>query len=397
MARRNTGSIRQKRPGVFQVAVDLSRVKKLTPKEWARPSTRQRRYETVEGTREDAERRLHELQYEADTGTLPTGKMTLNVWLDYWLREYVVPERRIRTVEDYRMQVRNYIGPMLGAMFLSDIKPHHVREFQNRLAARLGSSTVRKIRQILSGALREAWNNDLIPYNPVQKTPAPKLAEQKVVAPSVERVQQFLAAAADDKYFPVFRLMAYTGMRVGEALGLEWRHVDVANGMVLVRQTLVTAGAGLQIGPPKSEKGRREIPLDDETLDVLMAHRGRQDAQRERMGARYEDRGMVFPNGHGGLLHVRTIERTIRKYAPDMHPHQLRHFFATQLMEAGIALSRVSSLLGHSTIAVTANTYIHPDAAGDRDAIELLATRMAVGNGGELAAIDVDTLISTTN
>ena len=65
MARRNTGSIRQKRPGVFLVAVDISRVKKLTPKEWASPITRQRRYETVEGTREDAERRLHELQYQA--------------------------------------------------------------------------------------------------------------------------------------------------------------------------------------------------------------------------------------------------------------------------------------------------------------------------------------------
>ena len=115
------------------------------------------------------------------------------------------------------------------------------------------------------------------------------------------------------------------------------------------------------------------------------------------MGARYKDMGLVFPNDRGGLRYTRDIERAIHKYASDLHPHQLRHFFATQLMEAGIALSRVSSLLGHSTIAVTANTYIHPDAAGDRDAIELLATRMAVGNGGELAAIDVDTLISTTN
>ena len=307
MARRNNGSIRQKRPGVYQVAVDTSRVRKLTHQEWARPSNRQRRYETVEGTREDAERRLHEMQYEADTGTLPMGKMTLNVWLDYWLREYVTPERRIRTVEDYHRQVRNYVGPMLGAMYLSDIKPHHVREFQNRLAARLGTSAVIKIRQILSGALREAWNNDLIPSNPVQKTPAPKRVEPKVVPPSVERVQQLLVEAADDKVFPVLRLMAYTGMRVGEALGLEWRHIDVAGGKVLVRQTLVTADAGLQLGPPKSEKGRRDIPLDGETLDVLMAHRGRQTPSGSAWGRGTRIWGWCSPTTAAGCGTLATL------------------------------------------------------------------------------------------
>ena len=229
MARRNTGSIRQKRPGVFLVAVDISRVKKLTPKEWASPITRQRRYETVEGTREDAERRLHELQYEADTGTLPTGKVTLNTWLDYWLREYVATELRPSTIEDYRMQVRNYIGPMLGAMYLADLKAHHIQEFQNKLAGKVGASVVRKLRQVLSGALREAVNCDLIPANPVHKTRTPKLVHNEVAAPPVEQVQQLLADAAGDKYFAALWLIAHTGLRAGEALGLEWRHIDVIN------------------------------------------------------------------------------------------------------------------------------------------------------------------------
>ena len=187
MARRNTGSIHKKREGVFQIAVDLSSINKwwlatngsgsidvealvLTRESGGR----RRRYETVEGTREDAERRLHELQYEADTGTLPKGKVTLNVWLDYWLREYVAVELRPSTIEDYRMQVKNYLSPLLGL----HVPPRHqgapypgVSEPPRR---RVGSSVVRKLRQVLSGALREAVNNDIIPTNPVRKTPHPQ-------------------------------------------------------------------------------------------------------------------------------------------------------------------------------------------------------------------------------
>ena len=394
MARRNTGSVRQRRPGVFQVSVDLSRARKLTRQDWASPLTQRRRYETVEGTREDAERRLHEMLYQADTGTLPTGKVTLNVWLEYWMREYVGHELRPSTVEDYRMQVKNYLAPMLGTMYLHDIKAHHIQEFQNRLAGKVGSSVVRKLRQVLSGALREAVNCELIPTNPVKKTRTPKVVQNKVMAPSVEQVQRLLADDADDQHFPALWLMAHTGLRAGEVLGLEWRHIDVINRRLLVRQAVVETAAGREISDPKSAKGRREIPLDTATLDVLMAHRTTQDAHRERMGARYRDQGLVFPTMYGELNRTSTLLYALRKYAPDLHTHQLRHFFATQLMEAGVALPRVSALLGHANIGVTANIYIHPDAAGDRDAIELLAGRVSGANGGAMAAVDVSALLA---
>ena len=398
MARRNTGTIRQKRPGVFQVAVDLSKVRKLTRQDWASPVNRHRRYETVEGTREDAERRLHEMQYEADRGTLPRGNMTLNIWLDWWLREFVEAERRESTARDYHMQVRNYISPMLGSMYLHEIKAHHIREFQNRLAQKgLSNSTVRKIRQVVSGAMREAYNNDLIPANPVGKVPAPKQAKKKTYSPSIERVQHLLAEAGGHKYFAAFRLIAYTGMRVGEALGLEWRHVDLVKGIVHVEQAVVTNAAKTKLGLPKSESGIREIPIDPETVRVLLAHRERQDARRERMGEGYQDLGLVFPNPRGRLMHTDTILQALRKFAPELRTHDLRHFFATQIMEAGVALPRIRDLLGHSSIAVTANTYIHPDAAGDRDAIDLLAARMTAANGGAMAAEALDALLSNTN
>ena len=102
MARRNTGSVRQKRPGVFKVTIDISKARLPTYEDWKQAVNRLRRSLTVEGTREDAERALHEMQVQADTGTLPTGKVTVNTWLDYWLKEYEEPDRRSRTVDDSR-------------------------------------------------------------------------------------------------------------------------------------------------------------------------------------------------------------------------------------------------------------------------------------------------------
>ena len=396
MAKRNTGSIRQVRPGVHRVTIDLSNLRMPTLADWHEQTSRLRRSLTIEGTREDAERKLHAMQYEADNAK-PTADWTLGQWLDFWLDTYVV-ELRGGTQKDYRLQVRNHIRPALGLVRMVDLQPHDIQRFQNRLAAGgLGASSVHKVRQVLNGALRQAVNNGLLEKSPVQGVKTPRREQKKVSAPSVERVQQLLADAVDHKYFPVLRVMAFTGLRVGEALGLEWGHVDLVGGMVHVQQTVVTNNGATSLGPPKSAKGTRSIPLDDETAAVLTAHRAQQDAEREQQGAGYRDQGLLFPNAHGGPQHTTRILKTVKKFAPELHTHQLRHFFATQLMEAGVALPRVSLLLGHSSVAVTAAFYLHPDEAGDREAIDRHAARMGVSggvNGFSMATETAETLIS---
>ena len=380
MAKRNTGAIKQMRPGVYRITLDVSKAQGFNQQDWADAVKRTRRSVTVEGTRDDAERRLHALQYEADSAK-PTSNWNLGQWLDFWLDTYVV-ELRGGTQKDYRLQVRKHIRPKLGAIRLSDLQPHDIQRFQNQLAAGgLGAASVHKVRQILNGALRQAVNNGLLEKSPVQGVKTPRREQKTVSAPSVERVQQLLADAGSHAFFPVLRLMAFTGLRVGEALGLEWRHVDLVGRMVYVGQTVVTNNGVTSLGPPKSAKGTRAVPLDDDTAAVLTAHRAQQDAAREKKGAGFRDQGLVFPNAHGGPQHTTRILKTVHQYAPELHTHQLRHFFATQLMEAGVALPRVSLLLGHSSVAVTAGFYLHPDEAGDREAIARHAARM--GGVGE--------------
>ena len=404
MAKRNVGIIQQKRPGVFKVTLDVSkaRARLYAAHAFEAELARMRQVVTIKGTREDAERKLHEMRYQADTGTLPTGKVTLNVWFDYYLREYVAPDRRARTVDDYRRQVRVHIGPALGTMYLTDVQPHHIREFMNRKDKELSRSSIGKLHQILSGAFKEAWRNGLIPDNPVAKTPrlSPK-AQRPVHALSMDRVQQILAdaEAKGDRWHVLYRLLAFTGLRIGEALAIEWQHIDTVGKRVLVRQTTTMAADGIALGPPKSEKSNRAIPINDALVAALLAHMEAQDAMREQMGAGYTDRGLVFPKvrvGQAGeLLANRQVERALRAYGT--HPHALRHFFGTQMFEAGASLLLVSRLMGHANIGITAAIYVHPGTAGDREAIDLLTERMAGVNGTGVAKEELEALLADTN
>ena len=130
------------------------------------------------------------------------------------------------------------------------MRPHHIREFQNRLGKRLAPVSVGKMHQILSGTFKEAWRNGLITDNPVAKTPrlSPK-AQRPVHALSTDRVQQILAdaEAKGDRWHVLYRLLAFTGLRIGEALALEWQHIDTVGKRVLVRQTTTMAADGIVV------------------------------------------------------------------------------------------------------------------------------------------------------
>ena len=110
----------------------------------------------------------------------------------------------------------------------------------------------------------------------------------------MDRVQQIIAEAEakGERWHVLYRLLAFTGLRIGEALALEWWHIDLVGRRVRVEQTTTMAAGGLTLGPPKSEKGNRAIPIDDALVAALLAHREAQDAVREQAGARYARTGL---------------------------------------------------------------------------------------------------------
>ncbi len=194
-------------------------------------------------------------------------------------------------------------------------------------------------------------------------------------------LRRFLAAsrAADDRLHALWVLLATTGMRRGEAVGLRWSDVDLDSRRVRIVQTITSTGGVAQVGEPKTSRGRRSIALDAGTVAVLREHRRRMLEERLLVGADFDDRGLVFHRPDGSCLRPEGVSNAflsrVRRYGlPRFTLHGLRHTWATLALERGIHPRVVQERLGHSTIAITLGIYSHVAPTLHDEAAELVAS-----------------------
>ena len=184
-------------------------------------------------------------------------------------------------------------------------------------------------------------------------------------------------------------MLVSSGLRQGEALWLSWRDVDART--LTVRRALARGWDGRPtLGLPKSDRSRRTIALPAVARDALDRQRVRQEAARAAVGTAWQDRdGLVFTDAVGRPREGRLITPALhaalaRAGLPEIRCHDLRHTCATLQLAAGVPLAVISRTLGHSSIAVTANTYaaVTPDLR--REAAD--AMDRALNGGKSLAA-----------
>ena len=186
------------------------------------------------------------------------------------------------------------------------------------------------------------------------------------------------SAASDDRYYAVWVLLATTGMRRGEALGLRWSDIDVAAGRASIRQTVVAVNHGVSFGTPKTAQGTRTVDLDPTTVVALRDHRKRQLEERILIGSGWRDHGLAFTRVDGEPLHPERVSREFQrrierwKLTP-LTLHGLRHTWATLALQAGVHPKVVQERLGHATIGITLGTYSHVTAGMQRDAADQVA------------------------
>ena len=313
----------------------------------------------------DAEKRLAVLE----NGGRPTGKATVAQWLDHWLglaRTDRKHPKRQRTIESYQNAIEKHINPVIGHLPLAKVRARNLQDLEDN--SPLSPSAVGQIHSVLKGAFRLAAVEDLIPTNPMRDVQPPARPSKRIELPSVADVRAILdlAEAEGGELYAMVQVIAHTGTRRAELMGLRWEDIDLSTGRITINgQLLRTRELGLIYQPePKTASGHRTITVDAKTIDVLRGHRAAQDATMERMGPAYENKGWVFADetGHERMpdtFYKWLISLAKRAGVQKVHPHSFRHFYGSLLTNSGESLADVSSTMGHANPGITQRLYVH--------------------------------------
>jgi integrase len=250
------------------------------------------------------------------------------------------------------------------------------------VGTQLDGRTVSYVHTIIHRVLKDAVRWGRLARNPADAADAPRGGQKSdgVHSWDAAALRQFLAASATsgDRLHPLWVLLATTGMRRGEALGLRWSDVDLDAGRLRVVQTIIQVRSKATVGEPKTARGRRPIALDAGTVAVLREHRQRALEERMLVGPAFADRGLVFHYPDGSCLKpdavsAAFVRRVRAAELPRLTLKGLRHTWATVALERGIHPRVVQERLGHSTIAITLGIYSHVAPTLHDEAAQLVA------------------------
>jgi integrase len=204
----------------------------------------------------------------------------------------------------------------------------------------------------------------------------------------------FLDAAMSHRLYPLYHLIAYRGLRRGEAVGIRWSDMQLEAGNLRITQQVVQLGWETEIGQPKTDSGERPVSLDAATVQVLRRWRERQDTERAATHGAWQDTGLVFTHEDGSQLHPDYVSDTFQRIAeeaglPPIRLHDLRHTAASLALQAGVPMKVVSEQLGHSSLGITADTYtsvLPAVAQAAAEAVAGIVPRRERNNAEEIAA-----------
>jgi integrase len=348
-----------------------------------RRSQRSRSFRTLREAERWVRDQLNDLQ---DGSYIEPSRDKLGTYLEEWLAA-IRPSIRPSAWASFESHVRIYLTPQLGHLQLQQLAATDVDLMTARLLSGedrgtrrpLSPTTVRRILVTLNSAVNYAVWKRKLDRNPVTAADRPRAARTEMKTWTADELGGFLDGAREHRLGHLFTVLATTGLRRGEALGLRWSDVDLDEGRLAVRQTLLAVNNHMQFGEPKTHRSRRTVDLDASTVAVLKAHRKAQLEERAEAGlGRPRADALIFTNRGGDPLHPNLVSRTFGKLVrevglPTIRLHGLRHTHATLSLQAGVHVKIVSERLGHSSVVITLDTYSHAIPGLQRDAAEKVA------------------------
>lgn len=316
-----------------------------------------------DATEKDAQKLLRRRLSEADNGGVAySAKITLDKYLHDWIM-LKKPTIAQSTYECYLEKIDKHIVPRIGDLRLDQLNKATMKRFLNDLIDDgVGTRTIQlTMRQVLSQALTQACEDDLLTKNPMQGIHTPAYTRKEKIMWSDAELNAFLAVAKDRPLYPVYMLAITTGMRRGEILALTWRDIDLATGEITIDKQLTP---DREIKKPKTAGSKRKVFAPAGVVEILKMHREKQRAWLDALGKPININLPAFTSDTGTYYFPRNVLRDFKVACqqagvPVICLHDCRHLYVSLAIDAGISLKTIQSEVGHSKLSTTTDTYAH--------------------------------------
>lgn len=347
-----------------------------------------RQFETVRGTKRDAQRRLAELLVDFERGIYATpGRFTVGDILHDWLKGYVKTNCSQRTLDGYQSIVETHLIPVLGHVQLKHLQPQAIQAYYGKACETLSPRTVHHHHRVLSQSLKYAVRQAYLGRNPCELVdpPSPRKKAMRTLTPA--EVGVLFETANGSYYYPVIYTAVSTGLRQAELLGLRWRDIDLDLLSISVSQVLYKRRGDCSFKQPKTSHSRRRVAMTPKLALFLREYRAEREWLYRELGKELALDDLVFASVEGQPIDPGVLSHAFNRMAAwaglkGVRFHDLRHTFASIMLLRGAKPKVISEALGHSSVAFTMDVYSHIIEGMQEDAMALLDEVLPVGVNG---------------
>ena len=352
---------------------------------------------TVHCTKKEAEIELAKFVADVQNGMVIEGKsLRFSEFTEIWKRDYGSKELAPSTYKRYCRMLETRLLPYFGHFYVNKIKPTDIMQFYDLLSKDtqlirkkdnngsktlkpLSGKTILEHHRLLRAMLHKAVYWQVIVSNPAERVQPPKAKKPKrkyydddqckILLENLEQLDE-----EQIKYKTAIILTVFTGVRLGELMGLEWNDIDFRNGIVSInRSSQYLADTGVFTKVPKTESSIREVAIPDFVISLLEEYKLWYEEQKSLYGELWINSNRLFVQADGKPMHPSTISKWFVKFIgqiglPVINFHGLRHTNATLLIAQNIDVAVVAARLGHAQITTTFNFYVHPIIAHNKKA-----------------------------
>lgn len=338
------------------------------------------------------EKELDVLRDVLDGVKADKNNLTINDLYNSWVQ--LKRGLKDNTFSNYKYMYTMFVEPDFGKRKIVDLKRSDIRSFYNHLAdeRHVQINTIDCIHTVLHQVLELGVEDDYLRYNPsdnalkeLKKARNFEVTKRRALTvPEQELFEAYLSKQGQyHRWYPIFIIMLWTGMRVGEVTGLRWCDIDLEDDTISVNHTLVyydkrnDERCTFAINTPKTAAGKRIIPMLPKVKEAfLMEKQYQEECGLESRAVVDGYRDFIFINRFGNVQHQGTLNKALSRIVrdcnfeildkphkkdtvilPKFSNHSLRHTFTTRMCEAGVNLKVMQEILGHADAETTMDIY----------------------------------------